>query len=150
MKKSLKISVYLWILAAGLLFVVNGKSDSLIGALDINSRETGDGAGCFFNSAENDVESYVFVDRDGYGWIRINNKIEKFKSIKEFIMWPSKKGDTLDLVYKSDHNQVELSFVVSTGCKEAEDNCTVMYDGILTIYFKGNEYVIKVKGSCGC
>ncbi len=136
--------------ASGSLMIIHAGSDSEIGSLDINSRETGDGAGCFFSIADNDAESYVFLDRDGYGWIRLNTKLEKLNPTNEFIMWPSKKGDTLHIVYKSDKIQVNLNIEVTTGCKESEDNCSVVYEGTLIILTNGKESIVTVQGFCGC
>ena len=127
-----------------------GREGPLIGPLDINSQETGDGAGCFFAIAEDALDSYVFVDRDGYGWMRIGGEIQKFEPEDELIMWPSRQGDTLNLVHTSDESQVELSIAVSTGCGEREDNCAVEYGGTLTLSVKGVESTTKVKGHCAC
>ncbi len=132
------------------LHIARASSAHSIGSLDINSQEAGDGAGCFFYITENNIDSYVFVDRDGYGWIRINNKIEKFKPVKAFFMWTSKKGDKLNRIYTSGQSQVELSVEVTTGCTQYEDNCAAIYGGTLSLHLNGNETVIKVKGKCGC
>ena len=154
MKIFLKISALICIILTinSPVAISKTRNVPLIGTLDINSQETGGdiGAGCFFYTSKNNTKSYVFVDRAGFAWIHVNNKIEKLKRINEFVMWPSKKGDELDLVYKSDQIQVELSIAVSSGCKEYEDNCATVYDGTLSLYLNDIETVLKVKGRCGC
>jgi hypothetical protein len=119
-----------------------------IGSLDINSQETGDGAGCFFFTVENGKEVYVFVERDGYGWIRINDGLEKLAPSSQFVMWPSKSGEKLDRLYRSDRSQVKLAIQVAAGCGEFDDNCAVTYDGTLSVTFKKNRSVMAVNGVC--
>jgi hypothetical protein len=152
MKTTLKLSVLILLILFVIspLIIAKTRGASSIGSIDINNQETGDGGDCFFFITENDVESYIFVDRDGYGWMNVNNKIEKLKPIKEFIMWPSKEGDKLNRIYKSGQLQVKLSVEVIVGCKEYEDSCAVVYDGTLNLHLKDNETIIKIKGNCSC
>lgn len=146
----LLILIFSTLIFSKLPIYAKGKKAPSIGSLDINSQETGDGAGCFFALSDSGVETYVFVERDGYGWMRINEKINQFLPDNQFVMWPSKKGKKLNRVYTLNQSIVHLDIEVMTGCGEQEDNCTVIYEGTLNLTIEANESITKVKGHCGC
>jgi len=124
------------------------RKGTIIGSLDINTQETGDGAGCIFSTSKAEKDTFVFVERDGFGWMRINDKLKKYKPSSMLVMWPSKKGDKLNRAYKSEQAHLKLDIEVTNGCGEQEDNCAVIYKGNLTLSERGNETVIEVKGHC--
>ncbi len=147
---NLSLTFLVILIAISQLTIGKARSAPSIGSLDTNNQETGDGAGCFFYKNENNLETLVFVERDGYGWMRVNDTLQKLKPSKAFVMFPSEKGDTLNRIYTSGQSQVELNMKVISGCEKSEDNCAVVYDGTLILHFKGRATVINGKGSCAC
>ena len=122
---------------------------SLVGSLDINDPETGDGAGCFFFLADDEPKIHVLIDRDDHGWVRIDGKIEKLEPARDFVMWPSNTGGKLERTYRSEGTKAELNIEVSTGCGERADNCLVIYEGRLELTHGDNNSTLRVKGNCG-
>lgn len=119
-----------------------------IGSLDVDSRETGDGAGCLFSVDEGNAKTYVLVDRDGYGWMRLDGTVEKLVPVPGLVMWPSKEGETLTRTYTSGDRRAELKIEVVTGCAEREDNCAVSYGGTLRLATTEGETLLRVEGRC--
>lgn len=119
-----------------------------IGSLDVDSPETGEGAGCFFSVDEGNAKTYVLVDRDGYGWMRLDGEIEKLVPVPGTVMWPSKEGETLTRTYASGDRRAELEAKVVKGCAESEDHCAVSYGGALRLVTTEGETLLSVEGRC--